>query len=104
MYNLINSAANNESNKSHTFFIDGDLLQMSEQKRFLQSRGFNVQQNNVYPCLRQEDVERALKLIWENRVEGWWHYEEKYVELGICTKEEFWARLNNSVKRNEGRI
>lgn len=93
MLELFQSAANNETNQTHSFFLDGDLSQMSIQRNFLQARGFDVKQNNVYPCLKEEDVEKALKLIWDNRVEGWWHYQEKYAELKICTKEEFFARL-----------
>jgi hypothetical protein len=96
MLDLLNSAANDERNKDYTFFLSGDLSQMSTQRSFLSSRGFDLKQNNVYPCLKEEDVEKALKLIWEQRVEGWWHYEDRYVKHGICTKEEFWTRLKAS--------
>ena len=96
MLNLIQSAANKERNASYSFYLDGDLSQMSNQKQFLVKNGFDVKQNDVYPCLKQEDVKSALELIWNNRVDGWWHYSKKYVEHNICTEEEFRNRLNRS--------
>lgn len=96
MLDLLKSASDDERNETHSFLLSGDLCQMSAQRNFLQSRGFNVKQNNVYPSLKESDVENALKLIWEQRVEGWWHYEERYKKHGICTKEEFWDRLNKT--------
>ena len=96
MINLLTSASNGDSSKTHTFFLNGDLSQMSIQKNFLSRRGFSIQQNDVYPCLKPEDTKEALKAIWENRIEGWWHYKDKYVELGICQKEDFDKRLQAS--------
>lgn len=71
------------------FFLDGDLLQMSTQKQFLRDKGFAVDQSDVYPVLRKSDAKRAMKLIWEHRVDGWWSYKRQYVDMGICTEEEF---------------
>jgi len=96
MIDLIEAAQNNEKHENYTFFLDGDLSQMSSQKRFLNERGISTKQNNVYPCLRQSDVKEALTLIWEQRCDGWWHYCKYYVEFGICTKEEFNNRLQRS--------
>ena len=96
MFDLIKAGVSDTKSMGFDFFLDGDLCQMAIQKRFLSSRGVETQQNNVYPCLRQSDVPMALKMIWDNKVEGWWHYQEKYAELGICTKEEFLNRLKNA--------
>lgn len=93
MEKLIQSAIKNERNEEYKFFLEGDLCQMSTQREFLNSRGIKTRQNNVYPCLKESDVPKAMYLIWNNRVEGWWHYEELYVKHSICTKEEFRARL-----------
>ena len=71
MYNLLNSAIKNERSEEFTFFLSGDLSQMSNQRNFLNSRGIKTKQNNVYPCLRQSDVSEALGLIWKNKVDGW---------------------------------
>jgi len=89
MKDLIQSAINEETSQEYNFFLQGDLCQMSTQKTFLVNRGVSTKQNNVYPCLRQMDVKMALELIYTNRVEGWWHYEQKCIDLGICTKEEW---------------
>jgi len=93
MFNLLAAAVNDERNENYSFFLDGDLSQMSSQRRFLNERGIQTRQNNVYPCLRESDVLKALQLIWEQRCDGWWHYRDKYVELNICTKEDFNNRL-----------
>lgn len=93
MYDLIDSAINNERSEKFTFFLDGDLCQMASQRNFLNSRGIETRQNNVYPCLRWDDVEKALSLIWRNNVEGWWHYKELYVKYNICSEEEFREKL-----------
>ena len=81
-------------------FLDGDLCQMAEQKRFLQEKGFNVWQENVYPVISDDDKEAVLKAIWSNRVEGWWHYDQAYYKLGICTEEQFMRALNKTVEKN----
>jgi len=80
--------------EKYNFFLDGDLSQMSFQRTFLNNRGISTEQNNVYPCLRQCDVKNALTLIWEQSCDGWWHYKKKYVELEICTAEEYNSKLS----------
>jgi hypothetical protein len=87
--------------KEYTFYLSGDLSQMSSQKVFLCNQGFDVSQSDVYPVLKEEDVPRALKLIYQNRVEGWWHYKERYVKLSICTAEEFDTALEIQCSRNK---
>lgn len=94
MFNLIDLAVNNESNKEFTFFLEGDLNQMSTQRQFLNNRGIITKQNNVYPCLKEEDVPKALKLILVNRIEGWWHYKDKYIKHNLCTEEELKTYFN----------
>lgn len=96
MESLLKSAIDNERNETYSFFLSGDLSQMSSQRSFLNRMGVETRQNNVYPCLKESDVPKALNLIWVNRVDGWWHYEDLYVKHSICTKEEFWTRLKRS--------
>lgn len=93
MIDLINSAIKDDGNEKFSFYLDGDLSQMSSQRRFLSERGIVIQQNNVYPCLRECDVEKAMRLIWEQRCDGWWHYKPQYLKYGICTEEDFTNRL-----------
>ena len=94
MYDLLSSAVQNEKNNDFTFFMQGDLMQMSTQRSFLNSHGVQTKQNNVYPCVRKCDVAQALGLIWQNKVAGWWHYMDNYIQYSVCTKEEFLAYLN----------
>lgn len=99
MIDLLQAAANNDRNEDYTFSLEGDLCQMSAQADFLRRRGFDIKQNNVYPCIKEKDKKKALTLIWDQRCEGWHHYEKQYVEFGICTSEEFRHRLGVVVKQ-----
>lgn len=94
MFDLLNSAINIERNEEFTFFLSGDLCQMASQRNFLNSRGIITKQNNVYPCVKASDVKEALSLIWNVRVEGWWHYRDSYIKYSVCTSEEFMKRLD----------
>jgi hypothetical protein len=86
---LLGSAIRGER-EDLAFTLDGDLRQMAAQEQFLQSHGIRVGRTDVYPGVyTDEDKLRALKLIWENRVEGWWNYRRQFVEFQICTEAEF---------------
>ena len=90
---LLGSAGN--QSKETLFTLNGDLSQMSAQEDFLRNRGMNVGRTDVYPGLHtEEDFKKALTLIWQSRVSGWWHYLRKYTEYKICTEDEFNAALN----------
>ena len=78
----------------HTFFLKGDLCQMSSQRRVLNSNGIGTKQTDVYPCVKESDIPQALSIIWSNKVEGWWHYKKDYIKHSICTNEQFKARFN----------
>lgn len=93
IFSLIKSGANKQ-NDGATFTLEGDLSQMSNQERFLENHGFRIGRIDCYPGLyTEEDYKAALKAIWDNRVDGWWHYEEDYIKYGITTKELFGSRL-----------
>lgn len=73
----------------------GDLSQMGKWDRFLRSQGMDVGNRDVYPAFRSiEDYKRALELLWQHRIEGWWNLERELVQSEICTNEEFRAALN----------
>ncbi len=91
--NLIQSASN-KRNDGRLFTLEGDLSQMANQSDFLEKKGFRVGRIDCYPGLfTEDDYRKALAAIWENRVDGWWHYDEDYVKYGICTMEQFNNRL-----------
>lgn len=73
--------------------LNGDLCQMSSQKRILEGQGFSIEQTDVYPTVKEEDTERALLYFYINKTDGWWNYEDDFIKEGICTKEEFWKRF-----------
>jgi len=37
---------------------------MLAQRKFLSAMGIQTKQNNVYPCLKEKNVQGALKIIW----------------------------------------
>lgn len=96
---LLSSAASDAKAASgFTFYCSGDLCQMSAQESALRSSGIEVQRSNVYPVIKEEDVSKALKIFWDRKVEGWWHYKEDFVKHNICTAEEFNKTLMHQVE------
>jgi hypothetical protein len=91
IFNLLEAAVGKRCDEGFIYTVSGDLSQMSAQKRFLESQGVVLGQVDVYPALRTEkDFLAAVRLIWENRIDGWWHYEKEIVEnLKLCSKEDF---------------
>lgn len=71
------------------FYLNGDLCQMSAQKKHLSNNGFSVGQVDVYPTLKQEDVGDALNEIWQFKIDGWWNYKTAFIDHNICTEKEF---------------
>jgi len=71
------------------FLLSGDLNQMSIQRSHLVTIGLDVRQTDVYPAIKSEDVPKAIRSIYENRVPGWWHYQKECLQYEICTEQEF---------------
>ncbi len=94
-------SSDSEALKEYNFTLEGDLGQMGSQMNFLLGQGFDVQQRNVYPIIKECDVEKALKLIYENKIEGWWHYDYEYEKFGICSKEKYNKKLHDQVEANK---
>jgi len=89
VFNLLATANKAEASDEYTFYLSGDLSQMAEQDSFLKSQGFSLGRSDVYPLLKECDVPRALNLIYECKVTGWWNYKDRYVKYNICTVDEF---------------
>ena len=70
-------------------YLQGDLNQMSIQRQFLTSIGYRLEQCDVYPVVKKEDVIKALSVIWCSRTEGWWHYKDEFIKYGICTEKDY---------------
>lgn len=74
------------------FRLDGDLCQMAAMARTLRAAGFAVVNSGVFPGFARDDEEgyvRALRHLFEHRVEGWWNQKRDLVKYGVCTQEEF---------------
>jgi len=92
---LMSAAASGRNDSGYSYYLSGDLCQMSKQKEFLSSHGMTLGQKDVYPVLETEDdFKEALALLWKYRVAGWWNYQKQMVEYGICTKDEHRAALD----------
>jgi len=100
--NMLIQAKKDESHEEYSIYLTGDLCQMAAQSTFLKLHGIDVQFNNVYPCVQECDKQETFQLIWKYRCNGWWHYDEQYAELGICTKEEFKEILNQWCEDHNG--
>lgn len=80
------------------YSLQGDLCQMLAQKKAMDLYGVPYIMQDVYPTIEGDnDYKRALIIIWDDRIEGWWHYKEEYVRFGICSEEEFNTRLHKQV-------
>jgi len=91
---LLSSAASGRNDQGYSYYLNGDLCQMSAQERFLSRHGMVLGRRDVYPALKtEEDFKKALTLLWEHKVAGWWHYKKKMVEYGICTEDEYETAL-----------
>lgn len=77
--------------------IQGDLNQMITQQKFLSAFSITMRQHDIYFYVKESDVKKALQLIYDNKVEGWWHYQEDYEKFNIATNEEFQNRLENQI-------
>lgn len=78
----------------YTFSFNGDLNCMGIQAQFLKLKGFDIAFNDVYPCVKTEDeFKRAIKLIFDNDVEGWWNYREKILKYGICDEQTWQQKI-----------
>ena len=85
---------------------------MAEQARFLREKGFVVGQVYCYPTLAtKEEFDRAVQMIFDYCIEGWWHYEDSNIyvkrELLIRRKQR-WEKelkdLNEKLKEIEKKI
>jgi len=95
------SSAGSKAPKEYTFYIQGDLCQMGRQKDVLSAQGFSLRQSDVYPVLQEKDKQAALEVIWSTRVDGWWHYKDEMVKLGICTVEGWNTALGVTCDKNK---
>ena len=74
--------------------LNGDLGQMASQKRYLEAHGINMGITGGIPGFYTEyDALRGLKLIWDNKFNGWRNYRHDFINLGICTEDELKAGL-----------
>lgn len=93
----LSALSGRDDDRAHYIFL-GDLSQMGQIEMFLRAHGFPVVKRDVHPGFAKEHKEtyvRALKLVFEHRLDGWWNQEEALIEHGVCTKDEFHAILHS---------
>lgn len=79
----------------------GDLCQLSDQRRFLEQRGFDIERVDVYSGVETEqEYVSAIRALYQSCVNGWWNYRDDLIKHGVCTIEEFQAKLKRSVESN----
>ena len=50
----------------------------------------------------EDELKKALSLLWEKKFAGWSSYGSQMRELEICTEEEFVSALENEMKKTQG--
>lgn len=92
---LLMYVAHHVVDDGYTYTISGgDLSTACQHYNFLKARGFDIGFNDVYPAFRsREDKEKALHLLYDNNIAGWWCYRGDLVEYGVCTEDGFKAKL-----------
>lgn len=91
----LTALAGRADNRAYYIF-SGDLSQMGRIETFLRSHGFPVVKRDVYPGFAKEHKDefvRALKLVFEHRLDGWWNQEAALIEHGVCTRDKYRAAL-----------
>jgi len=82
--------ANKRNDEIKYTLSGGDLSTLARHASFLKEHGFDVGFNDIYPGFKtREEKERALRLLYEHRIDGWMCYKTDLIEYGICTAEEF---------------
>lgn len=94
----LTALAGRHDRRAHYVF-SGDLSQMGTIEAYLRMQGFAVVKCDVYPGFPKDQFSeyiRALRLLYEEKIEGWWNQEEALIAHGICTPQEFRIRLEEA--------
>jgi hypothetical protein len=72
----------------------GDLKQLSAQRRHLEICGFEIESIDVFSAVSTEAEKiQAIRSFYNLSVDGWWNYQDELIQYGICTQEEFLQKL-----------
>jgi hypothetical protein len=94
-FNQRGGFAQSQGDAYHIF--SGDLCQMGTMGRVLREAGFAVITSGTYPGFPKEaedEYVRALKYLYDHRVDGWWGQRGKLIEHKVCTEAEFDTALD----------
>lgn len=98
------AALSNRDDDRAYYTFDGDLGQMGTMETFLRERGFSVVKSGVYPGFpesQEDQYIRALRAIFECRVDGWWGQKQDLIKHGICTQAEYREALRLQCERSK---
>jgi hypothetical protein len=99
---LRNAGSSNTTADVESITLSGDLSQMGTMGDRLRQAGFNVRHSGVYPVIEGKEIVGALQFLWDRGVDGWWGQNKELVKHGICTQEEFVAKLDQHCIRKYG--
>lgn len=80
------------------YTFDGDLNQMAIIYEALKHARFPVTRSGVSPAFtksKKYQYIKALKFLWNEKIEGWWNQRDAMIEHSICTIEQFTTILKN---------
>jgi hypothetical protein len=91
----LTNAGTNNTDDVEKILLNGDLSQMGIMSRVLREAGFDVRHSDIYPVIQGYEIPRALKHLWDQRVDGWWNNRGNLIKYGICTADEFMVHLRS---------
>jgi hypothetical protein len=74
---------------------------MATQMEALKEYGIRAEVEGGIPYIDEREYERALAIIWLDKVAGWWNYKDDLFKYGICTEEQYTGSLKRSVERHK---
>lgn len=81
--------ANTRTSEYTHILCGGDLHQLGIWEEFLLRNRIEVGNQDVYPAFKTAEVRKtAIRLLWEERVEGWWNLNKEVLRLEIATEDE----------------
>lgn len=73
--------------------------EVSDQVKYLEEKGFKLlKKDGTLPSLETtEDYKKAIVMMYNDRVNGWWSYSSELIYLGVFTEEEY-AKIRTTEK------
>jgi len=73
----------------------GDLNQQAIQRKLLRNSSIKHERVDVYCEISEEYIKEFVTLMYTNRIEGWWLYNEELISYNVCTVEQYRESLHS---------